>query len=272
MSAMRRSCIARFWERLRTRVSANTSRVLATAPVARSVFWLMITLLAWELFQGLRASAPIPEGSWALTPFDLAFLVLLPALSAFAFTRLFLVVTQSSRGTLNVYSVISSPLAWMFWVGLGVGMIGHGVHLAGHAAQRSLPDIFEQGEFAAKIAFLDVRLGYFLLGLGFFLATLAILLVGQGVGQRISGAERLLFVTGSLATYGLVIVYLGVEGRQIIPAIAASVILSAVSFWTLPASEITRDPIGALVVPGTLLAGIALVVWTLIAGGQPTWP
>jgi hypothetical protein len=232
----------------------------------------MITLMAWELFQGLRAAAPIPEGSWALTPFDLFFLVLLPALAAFAFTRLFLVITQSSRGTLNVYSVISSPIAWMFWVGLGIGMIGHGIHLAGHAAQRALPDVFEQGEFAAKVAFLDVSLGYFVLGLGFFLATLAILVVGQGVGQRISGLERLLFVLGSFATYGLVIIYLGVEGRQIIPAIAASVILSAVSFWTLPASEITRDPIGALVVPGTILAVIVLLIWTLVAGGQPTWP
>ncbi len=250
----------------------TTSRVLATAPVARSVFWLMITLLAWELFQGLRAAAPIPAGSWALTPFDLFFLVLLPALTAFAFTRLFLVITQSSRGTLNVYSVISSPLAWMFWVGLGIGMIGHGIHLAGHAAQRALPDVFEQGEFAAKVAFLDVSLGYLVLGLGFFLATLAIIIVGQGVGQRISGAERLLFVLGSLATYGLVIVYLGVEGRQIIPAIAASIVLTAVSFWTLPASEITRDPIGALVVPGTFLAGLVLIVWTLVVGGQPTWP
>jgi hypothetical protein len=272
MPTMRCVRIVVRYMRLRTGVSPNTSRVLATAPVARSVFWLMITLLAWILFQGLRAAVPIPKGSWALTPFDLFFLVLLPALSAFAFTRLFLVITQSSRGTLNVYSVISSPLAWMFWTGLGIGMVGHGVHLAGHAAQRALPEVFLQGEFADKIAFLDVSLGYFLLGLGFFLATLAILIMGQGVGQRISGAERLLFVLGSLATYGLVIVYLGVEGRQIIFAIAASVVLSAVSFWTLPASEITRDPIGALVVPGTFLAGLVLIVWTLVAGGQPTWP
>jgi hypothetical protein len=248
------------------------SQVRATAPVARSVFWLMISLLAWELFQGLRAGAAIPGGSWALTPFDLVFLVLLPALCAFAFTRLFLVVTQSARGTLNVYSVISSPLAWMFWLGLGIGLIGHGIHLAGHAVQRAMPEIFAQGEFAAKITFLDVRLGYLLLGFGFFLASLAILLVGQGAGQRISGAERLLFILGSLATYGFVIVYLGVSGRQIIPAIGASVVLSAVSFWTLPPAEVTRDPIGALIVPGTFLSGVTLIIWTLIVGGQPTWP
>jgi len=232
----------------------------------------MISLVAWELFQGLRAQAPIPEGSWALTPFDLVFLVVLPALTAFAFTRLFLVVTQSARGSLNVYSVISSPFAWTFWVGLGIGMIGHGVHLAGHAAQRALPEIFDQGEFAAKIAFLDVRLGYILLGFGFFLASLAILLVGQGTGQRISGPERLLFVLGSFATYGFVIVYMGVAGRQVIPAIAASIVLCAVSFWTLPPSEVTRDPIGALIIPGTFIAGAVLIVWTVVVGGQPTWP
>jgi len=253
-------------------VRGNTSQVRATAPVARSVFWLLLSLVAWELFQGLRAGTAIPGGFWALTPFDLVFLVVLPAFSAFAFTRLFLVVTQSARGMLNVYSVISSPFAWTFWLGLGIGLIGHGVHVAGHAVQRAMPEIFAQGEFAAKIAFLDVRLGYLLLGFGFFLASLVILLVGQGAGQRISGAERLLFVLGSLATYGFVIVYLGVGGRQIIPAIGASIVLSAVSFWTLPPSEVTRDPIGALIIPGTFLAGVTLIVWTLIVGGQPTWP
>lgn len=251
---------------------ANAGRLRATAPVARSVFWLMISLLAWELFQGLRAAAPAPEGSWPITLFDTVFFVLFPALTAFAFTRLFLVLTQSTRGTLNVYSIISSPFAWMFWVGLSIGLIGHGVHVAGHAAQRALPEIFEQGEFAAKIAFLDVRMGYLLLGLGFFLATLVILLVGQGTGPRVSGMERLLFVLGSLATYGFVIVYLGVAGRQIIPTIAVSVILSAASFWTLPPSEVTRDPVGALIVPGSFMAGVTLIIWTLVVGGQPIWP
>ena len=250
----------------------STSRVRATAPVARSVFWLLISLVAWELFHGLRAGAAVPAGSWALSLFDLVFLVLLPALTAFSFTRLFLVVTQSARGSLNVYSVISSPYAWTIWVGLGIGMIGHGIHVAGHAVQRAMPEIFAEGEFAAKIAFLDVRVGYLLLGLGFFLASLVIILVGQGAGQRISGLERLLFVLGSLATYGFVIVYIGVGGQQIIPAIAASVALSAASFWTFPPSEVTHDPVGALVVPGSFLAGLALIVWTVIVGGQPTWP
>lgn len=250
----------------------TTSQVRATAPVARSAFWLMVSLVAWELFQGLRAGTPVPAGSWPIAPVDFVFLTLLPALSAFAFTRLFLVVTQSARGSLNVYTVIASPYAWLFWVGLAIGMIGHGIHVATHAIQRALPEIFEQGEFASKISFLDLRLGYVLLGLGFFLASLVLLLLGQGTGHRISGPERLLFVLGSLATYGVVFIYLGVGEGQIITAIAGSVVLSAAGFWRLPPSEVSRDAIGALIIPGTFLACVALIIWTLVVGGQPTWP
>jgi hypothetical protein len=248
------------------------SQSKTSAPVARNVFWLMISFVAWELFQGLRARAAVPGGSWPLNPLDLVFLVLLPTLSAFAFARLFLGLTQSARGTLNVYSALSSPFAWIFWIGLGISMIGHGVHVAGGAMMRALPETFAMGEFAAKISFLDTRVGYFLLGLGLFMATLAIVVMGQGAGQRLSGPERFLFILGSLATYGVALIFLGVGASQIIPAIVASVIISAVSLWSLPPSEVTRDPIGAFVVPGTFLAGLALIAWTLIAGGQPTWP
>jgi hypothetical protein len=232
----------------------------------------MIALLAWVLFQGLRARAPIPTGSWSHTPFDLVFLVLLPALAAFAYTRLFLVITQSARGTLNVYSVLSSPFAWIFWVGLGIGLIGHGMHITAHSLYRAMPAVFAEGGYAAKIVFLDVKAGYLLLGLGFFLATLAIIFLGQGTGQRLTSPERLLFILGSLATYGLIIVYIGVAGRQVIPAIAASVVLSGASLWILPPSEVTHDPIGAFVTPGAFLAGLTLIVWTVVVGGQPTWP
>ena len=135
-----------------------------------------------------------------------------------------------------------------------------------------MPDVLAQGEFAAKIHFLDVRVGYLLLGFGFFLATMAIIFLGQGAGQRLSGGERLLFGLGSLATYGVVIVYLGVGGGQIIAAIAASVVIVAVSLWILPPSEVTHDPIGAFIIPGALAAGLTLIVWTVIVGGQPTWP
>lgn len=251
---------------------ADSSRVKATAPVARSVFWLMISLLAWELYQGLRAGAPLPAGSWAVNPVDLVFLVVLPGLAAFAFARLFLVVTQTARGSMNVYSTISSPWAWVFWIGLGVGLVGQGVHLAAHAINRALPAIFLQGEFAAKITFLDVRVGYLLLGGGFFLASLVLLLVGQGAGQYTSGPERVLFILGSLATYGFVTVYIGVAGQQLLPAIGGSVALCAVSFWTLPPYAMTRDPIGAFIVPGALLGGVTLLVWTLVVGGRPVWP
>jgi hypothetical protein len=203
---------------------------------------------------------------------DLIFLVLLPGLSAFAFARLFLALSQSARGTISVYSALSSPYAWVFWIGLGIGLIGHGIHVAGHAIQQSLPETFMRGEFATKIAFLDVKAGYLVLGLGFFLATLAVVVVGQGAGQRIAGLERLVFIVGSLATYGFVIVFLGVGAKQIIVAIVASVVLSAVSLWSLPPAEVMRDPIGAFVLPGAFLAGVTLIAWTLIVGGQPTWP
>jgi hypothetical protein len=232
----------------------------------------MISLIAWELYQGLRAGAATPQGQWALPPVDVVFMVLLPALAAFAFTRLFLVISQTARGTLNVYSAISSPLAWTFWIGLGLGMIGHGVHLTGHWVSRSMPDVFSQGEFAAKILFLDTKLGYILLGLGFFLVSLSLLFIGLGSGPRLTGPERLLFGLGSLATYGVVLIYLGIGGGQVIEAIAASVVISAVSLWKLPPSEITSDAIGAIIFPGTFLAGVTLIVWTIIVGGQPVWP
>ncbi len=250
----------------------TTTPVRGTAPVARSTFWLMASLLAWEIYQGIRSGAPAPTGEWALAPVDLVFLTLLPALAAFAFARLFLVVTQSVRGSLNVYSVISSPFAWIFWVGLALALIGHGVHVAGHAINRALPDIYLEGELAAKISFLDAQVGYLLLGFGFFLATAVILVLGPGSGQRIMGAERVVFTLGSLATFGVVYIYLAVEGGQLIPAIAGSVVLSVIGFWSLPPYEITRDPIAAFVVPGTFLAGLALIIWTVVVGGRPTWP
>jgi len=243
-----------------------------TAPVARSVFWLLIALVAWELYQSLRAGATAPAGSWAMPVVDLVFLVLIPAFAAFAFARLFLVVSQSPRGTLNVYTAISSPVACIFWLGLAITLIGHGLHLTAHAIHKAMPAIFTEGEFAAKIAFLDGEAGYLLLAIGLFLASAAVLIGGQGAGQRLSGPERLIFVLGSLATYGVAIIYLGVGAGQIIFAIVASAILSAVSLWNMPPYEVTRDPIAAFMIPGALLAGIALIVWTIVVGGQPTWP
>lgn len=233
----------------------------------------MITLIAWEVFQGVRADTGVPAGSWSHTWYDLVFIVLLPALAAFAFTRLFLVLTQSNRGTLNVYSVISSPYAWMFWVGLAIGLSGYGIHTAAHSLSRAMPEILARGEFAGKIQFLDVQLGYGLLGFGFLLATLAIIFLGQGRAQRLSGAESLLFIIGSLATYGAVLVYMGVGGGQIFGAIGASFVICLVSFLILPSvSEIALDPIAAFITPGAAAAFLTLVIWTVVVGGQPTWP
>jgi len=45
----------------------------------------------------------VPTGAWPLSAVDAVFLVLIPALVRLAFIRLFLVLTQSARGTLNVY-------------------------------------------------------------------------------------------------------------------------------------------------------------------------
>ena len=71
----------------------------------------------------------------------------------FAFTRLFLVISQTARGLLNVYSTISSPLAWLFWIGLGVGMMGTAYTSPAGPLSGDARDVL-QGEFATKIAFL----------------------------------------------------------------------------------------------------------------------
>jgi hypothetical protein len=244
----------------------------ANAPVARSVFWVLVSLVVWEVYQAVRAKAAVPVGSWSHTPYDLVALVLLPALSVFAFTRLFLVLTQSNRGTLNVYSVISSPWAWIFWIGLAIGLTGYGIHTGAHSLARAMPEVLARGEFAAKINFLDIRVGYLLLGFGFFLASIALIFLGEGVGQRLSAGERILFMLGSLVTYGFVIVYMGVGGGQIIPAIAASIAIVTASLWIMPMSDVTNDPIGALIMPGALVGGLTLIIWTVVVGGQPTWP
>ena len=249
----------------------GTNRVGATAPTTRMVFWVMVAMVAWEVFQGLRVGAAVPTGPWPLSAVDVVFLVLIPALCAFAFIRLFLVLTQSVRGTLNVYAALSSPWAWLFWLGLCVAMIGHGVHLAGNAIWRQLPEAFAQGEFAIKIAFLDAKFGWALLGLGFFLVSIATLFLGHGATQRLSGPEGAVFVLGSLATYGALCILMGVGAHQYIPAIAASAVLTVVGLLLVPPSEIARDPITAFIVPGSFLAGLALLIWTLIVGGQPTF-
>jgi hypothetical protein len=251
-------------------VTYGANRLGATAPITRMIFWVMTSMVAWELFQGLRVGAAVPTGSWPLSAVDAIFLVLLPALCAFAFIRLFLVLTQSARGTMNVYAALSSPWAWVFWLGICVTMVGHGVHLAGNAIWRQVdPDII-QGDFAAKILFLDVEFAYSVLGLGLLLVTLATIFVGHSAAQRLSGAERALFVLGSMATYGFLGVFMGVGAHLYIAAIAATAIVTVIGLLLVPPAEILYDPITAFIVPGSAASCLILLIWTLVVGGQPT--
>jgi hypothetical protein len=255
-------------------VAFGTNRVGATAPVTRSVFWVMVSMVAWELFQGLRIGATVPTGSWPLSAVDLVFLVLIPALCAFAFIRLFLVLTQTARGTLNVYAALSSPWAWVFWLGICSAMIGHGVHVAGNAAWRQLnanyPGLLG-GPLASALSFLDKDFGYGLLGCGILLLSVATLFLGHDASQRLYGIERVIFVVGSLATYGVLGILLGVGAHQYIPTIAATAILTVIGVLLVPPSEIINDPVTAFIVPGSLVSGLVVLIWTLAIGGQPTF-
>jgi hypothetical protein len=231
----------------------------------------MISMIAWELFQGLRLGAAVPSGSWPLSAVDAIFLVLLPALCALAFIRLFLALTQSARGTMNVYTALSSPWAWVFWLGICVAMLGQGAHLAGNAIWRQIdPDIF-RGDFAAKVQFLDISFGYAVLGLGIFLVSVSTLFLGRNAAQRLAGAERFVFILGSLATYGVLGVVIGVGAHQYIATIAATATLAVAGFLLVPPHEITYDPITAFMVPGSAVSCLIVLIWTLVVGGQPSF-
>ena len=249
----------------------RSSRVGVSAPITRPVFWVMLSMVAWELFQGLRIGSAVPTGSWPLSAVDAIFLLLLPALCAFAFVRLFLVLTQSARGTMNVYASLSSPWAWVFWIGISLAMLGQGAHLAGYAIRRQLDPDIVMGTFAAQIKFMDISFGYAVLGLGFFLVTTATLFLGHGAAQRLAGLERVLFVLGSVATFGALGVIIGVGAHQYIPTIGATAALTVAGFLMVPPSEITYDPIAAFIVPGSALSCLIVLIWTLVVGGQPTF-
>jgi len=228
-------------------------------------------MVAWELFQGLRIGAGVPTGSWPLSAVDAIFLLLLPSLCAIAFIRLFLVLTQSARGTLNVYAALSSPWAWVFWVGICLAMLGQGAHLAGYAIWRQVdPDII-RGAFASQIQFMNIDFGYAVLGLGIFLVTIATLFLGHGTSRPLMGMQRFLFIAGSLATYGVLGVVIGVGAGQYIATIAVTATLTVVGFLLMPPSEITYDPIAAFIVPGSAVSCLIVLIWTLVVGGQPTF-
>ncbi len=231
----------------------------------------MLSMVAWELFQGLRIGAAVPTGSWPLSAADAIFLLALPALCAFAFIRLFLVLTQTGRGTLNVYAALSSPWAWVFWLGICLAMLGQGAHLAGYAIWRQVDPGIIRGDFASQIQFMNVSFGYAVLGLGIFLVTIATLFLGQGASQPLMGLQRFLFIAGSLATYGVLGVVIGVGAGQYIATIAVTATLTVSGFLLMPPYEITYDPIAAFIVPGSALSCLIVLIWTLVVGGQPNF-
>ncbi len=242
------------------------------APIMSSVRFLLLSIIGWEIFQTLREVGPESTGTWPINPFDLVLLAVMPGLATFAFTRLFMAVTQSGTGSLNTYALTSSPWAWIFWLGVAIAMVGQGTHVTANALNNAVPQVVRLGDYGTMVDFWDEQLGHWLLGSGFFLMTLAVLVLGQGAAQRIIGGERTLLTLGSLLTYGVTVLYIGVEGQQIIPAILGSAALSGIGLWILPPYELSRDPVSLLVIPGTAAAGLALFVWGLLVGGQPSWP
>jgi hypothetical protein len=240
--------------------------------VTRNVWLLLGAILAWEAAQFLRELGPETTRGMPINPYELLLLSIIPGLVAFAYIRLFMACVQSSYGSLNTYTLTASPFAWVFWLGLAIALVGQGTHLTGDALYAALPSIVAHGDFAAKVDYFDQQLGHWLLGLGFMAATAVILILGPGSAQRAVGPDRLLIGLGSVMTFGLTIVFLGVEGRLIVPALIGSGILVALGLWFVPRGDRTHDPIGLLVLPGTILAGLILLTWGLVVGGQPTWP
>lgn len=234
--------------------------------------WVLFTIIGWEIVQALHAVGAPHTGSWPINPFDLLLLTVMPGLTAFAFVRLFLAVVQSGFGSLNAYTLTSSPWAWVFWIGLAVAMVGQGEHMAANILNLALPEVVRHGEYGAQIEFLDEQLGHWLLGGGFFMMTMVVMLLGQGATYRVVGGVRMGLAVGSVVTFGFAVLFIGVEGGQIVPAILGSGILTGLTLRALPPSEAGRDPVSLLIMPGVALAGIVLLGWGLLVGGQPTWP
>jgi hypothetical protein len=242
------------------------------APVLSSVRWLLLSLLGWEVAYVLRTVGPQEIGRIGLGPFELLLFTLMPALMAFAFVRLFLAVVQAAYGSLNTYTLTSSPWAWLFYLSLGLVLVGEGTHLTADVLGRALPEVVQFGDFGARLLFFDNTVAAWLLGLGIFLATGVILMLGPGAAQMVIGVERLLMGLASVATYGVFVLFIGVMCRQFLLALIGAVILSGIGLRLLRRGELTRDPVTLAIIPGTAIAGAVLLVWTLLSGGQPTWP
>jgi hypothetical protein len=242
------------------------------APIMSSIRMLLLSMIGWEIVHALRSFGPDHVGSWPINPLDLVMLLVMPGLTLFAFTRLFMAVSQAGSGSLNTYTLTSSPWAWTFWLGIAITMVGQGTHIAASALNDAVPQVVRLGDYGIMAEFWDGQLGHWLLGSGFFLVTLAVMVLGQGAAQRIIGGERAVLMLGSLLTYGVTVLYIGVQSQHMVPAILGSAVITGIGLWILPPYEMSRDPVSLLVIPGTAAAGLVLFAWGLLVGGQPTWP
>jgi hypothetical protein len=242
------------------------------APVLSSVRWLLLSLLALETVYTLRNLGPSAVGTIPLGPLELLLFTLMPALTAFAFARLFLAVVQAAFGSLNTYTLTSSPWAWLFWLSFSVVVLGIGMHLTADVLVRLLPEVVQHGEFGDMVRFFDQSFTAWLLAIGLYLATGVILVLGPGAAQMVLGVERVIMMLASILTYGGLVMFIGVIRGQFLLALVGSIVLTAIGLRVLPRGEWTRDPVTLAIVPGTALAGAAMLVWAIVVGGQPTWP
>lgn len=245
----------------------------AAAPVASSIRWLIVVLLFWILVRLLRNVGSQALGSWPLSLFELLALVVAPALAGFAFVRLFLAIVQSASGSLNTYTLTASPWAIVFWLCLAVTLLGYGSHITASALAARMPDLIRHGDFARMIGFFAETLSTWLVGAGFFGISLVVLVLGRGAAPPAFGPERLLTGLGSLLTYGYAIVYLATQQASLfLPVLLCSLVLAGFGLWLMGVYEASSDPVGLLIIPGSLLAVVALLVWAIVVGGRPTWP
>ena len=242
------------------------------APVKGSVHWLLVAILLWEGLELLRNSGPATFAGRPIGFFELLLVTLAPFLITLGFVRLFVAVIDSGYGSLNAYMLTSSPLAWGFWAGLALTLAGHGEHAGAHILNQAVPEVVRHGDFGVMAQFFDETLGHWLLGLGLFSMSAVILVLGQGAAQRVMGGERMLLIAGSFLTYGAGILYVGVGEQMLAPAIVAAAGLTAVGFRHLSSWDVNNDPVSLLIVPGAAVAGIVLITWGVVVGGQPAWP
>jgi hypothetical protein len=240
--------------------------------VLGSVRWLLLSMFVWAVVYALRTVGSQTVGGIPLGLFELLLFTLMPALVSFAFVRLFLAVVQAAFGSLNTYTLTSSPWAWLFWLSLGMAIVGQGSNLTADVLSRLLPEVVQHGEFSARLAFFNQTLAVWLLAGGIYLATGVILVLGPGAAQMVMGVERMLMAVASVLTYGALVLFVGVIHGQFFLALVGSIVLSAIGLRILPRGELTRDPVTLAVVPGTAIAGVVLLVWAMVVGGRPTWP